>query len=136
MNQFKTDNSIPVSHAKDHPEISSAPATEKARAFQIQRSPTILFTPIWEPKADTSEANDAVLGSDLGDVSTGSVDHSSMHMWPLLTELTASPYPTPSRDDWVQPMTSSEEIFQLTIEDSTEESDVSLPPCRLWTTKI
>jgi hypothetical protein len=131
MDQFEADNSILVSHAKDYPEISSAPASENARAFQIQRSPTILFNPIWEPEADTSEANDAALGNDLGDVPTNSVYHSSIHTSPLLTELTASPYPTASRDDCVRPVTSSEETFQLTIEDSTEESDVSLPPSRL-----
>jgi hypothetical protein len=116
MDPFKANNSIPLSHENSPLDLGSVEVASaedaSEQAFQLKRSRTILFRgendllptaqhSQWEPKLETSETNDTLLGDGSSDVSTG-----------------------------------CEDAIQLSIEDLTEESDVSWPPCCLGAKKI
>lgn len=110
--------------------------TDKPRVFQLRRSPTILVPdendlpltalhfPYFsrEPKPDNTETtHELELGEGSSEVSNGC---SSSRTSPQPAGSSTSPYLT-VRNDWTQPL---ENASTLSIEESTQETDVSLLP--------
>jgi serine/threonine protein kinase len=117
MDHFKANNSIPLSHGKNPPldlgsvEVASAEDASE-QAFQLKRSQTILFRGDNDPSL-TAQHSQWELKSDTSETNDAVPGGGSSDV-----------------------STGWEDGIRLSIEDLTEESDVSWPPCCLSAKKI